>query len=226
MASLAERRIVMSEDEKEAVAVHTQPATGSAPEPVRVVDEDGEESAVHTVEADIAVEVEGIVQSDDVGEGDISGEHSDATVEVEALAEDETSAEEALIAADNLLSVELVTADGDIVEVSESSDSDLFWALRGGGGNFGIAASLEYQLHPLEMVTGGLIAHPIDAAGDMLRFYRDAVGGSSDDLSVFAGLVHAPDGSGMKLVAMIVFHTGTPEDADRELARSRQRELE
>ena len=122
------------------------------------------------------------------------------------------------LAADNLLSVELVTADGDIVEVSDSSDPDLFWALRGGGGNFGIAASLEYQLHPLGMVTGGLIAHPIDAAGDMLRFYRDAVGGSSDDLSVFAGLVHAPDGSGMKLAAMIVFHTGTPEDADRELA--------
>jgi FAD/FMN-containing dehydrogenase len=126
------------------------------------------------------------------------------------------------LAADNLLSVELVTADGDIVEVSESSDSDLFWALRGGGGNFGIAASLKYQLHPLEIVTGGLIAHPIDAAGDLLRFYRDAVAGSSDDLTVFAGLVHAPDGSGMKLAAMIVFHTGAPEEAERELAPFKQ----
>jgi FAD/FMN-containing dehydrogenase len=122
------------------------------------------------------------------------------------------------LAADNLLSVELVTAEGDIVEVSESSDPDLFWALRGGGGNFGIAASLQYQLHPLEMVTGGLIAHPIDAAGNLLGFYRDAVAGSSDDLTAFAGLVHAPDGSGLKLAAMIVFHTGTPEEADRELA--------
>ena len=122
------------------------------------------------------------------------------------------------LAADNLLSVELVTADGNIVEVSESSDPDLFWALRGGGGNFGIAVSLEYQLHPLEMVTGGLIAHPIEAAGDLLRFYRDAVAGASDDLSVFAGLVHAPDGSGLKLAAMIVFHTGAPEEADSELA--------
>jgi FAD/FMN-containing dehydrogenase len=122
------------------------------------------------------------------------------------------------LAADNLLSVELVTADGDIVEVTESSDPDLFWALRGGGGNFGIAASLEYRLHPLEMVTGGLIAHPIDAAGDLLRFYRDAVAGVSDDLTVFAGLVHAPDGSGAKLAAMVVFHTGTPEEAERDLA--------
>ena len=68
------------------------------------------------------------------------------------------------------------------------------------------------------MVTGGLIAHPIDAAGDLLRFYRDAAPSSSDDLTVFAALVHAPDGSGMKLAAMVVCHTGTPEEAERELA--------
>ena len=122
------------------------------------------------------------------------------------------------LAADNLLGVELITADGDIVEVTEDSDADLFWALRGGGGNFGIAASLKYRLHPLQMVVGGLIAHPIDAAADMLRFYRDTAPGCSDDLTVFGALVHAPDGSGMKLAAMVVFHTGTPEEAEHELA--------
>jgi FAD/FMN-containing dehydrogenase len=122
------------------------------------------------------------------------------------------------LAADDLVGVELVNADGEILEVTAESDADLFWALRGGGGNFGIAASLKYRLHPLAMVVGGLIAHPIDAAGDMLRFYRDAVASASDDLTVFAGLVHAPDGSGLKLAAMVVFHTGTPEEADRELA--------
>lgn len=122
------------------------------------------------------------------------------------------------LAADNVVAVELVTADGDVLDVTEASDPDLFWALRGGGGNFGIAASIEYRLHPLSMVTGGLIAHPIDAAGDLLRFYRDAAPSSSDDLTVFAALVHAPDGSGMKLSAMVVFHTGTPEEAERELA--------
>jgi FAD/FMN-containing dehydrogenase len=122
------------------------------------------------------------------------------------------------LAADNVLSVELVTADGEIVEVTEESDADLFWALRGGGGNFGIAASFQYRLHPLETITGGLIAHPIDAAGDMLRFYRDAAPSSSDDLTVFAALVHAPDGSGVKLAAMLAFHTGTPEEAERDLA--------
>ena len=122
------------------------------------------------------------------------------------------------LGADNLLGVELVTADGEILNVTDESHPDLMWALRGGGGNFGVAASLVYRLHPVGMVTGGLIAHPIDAAADMLRFYRDAVADCPDDLTVFAGLVHAPDGSGLKLAAMVVFHTGDPADAERDLA--------
>ena len=122
------------------------------------------------------------------------------------------------LAADNLLGVELVTAAGEVLEVGASSHPDLFWALRGGGGNFGVATSLTYRLHPVDMVTGGLIAHPIDAAPDLLRFYRDAVAEASDDLTVFAGLVHAPDGSGTKLAALLVFHAGDPDAAERELA--------
>src|SRR5581483_7530100 len=122
------------------------------------------------------------------------------------------------LAADNLVAVELVTADGRILEVTAGSDPDLFWALRGGGGNFGVAASLKYRLHPLTMVTGGLVAHPFERAGAMFRFYREAIQGASDDLTVFTGLVHAPDGSGMKLGAFVVFHTGSEEEAARELA--------
>ena len=68
------------------------------------------------------------------------------------------------------------------------------------------------------MVTGGLIAHPFDAAPDLLRFYRDAVEDAPDDLMVFAALVHAPDGSGTKLAAMAVFHAGDPDQAARDLA--------
>jgi FAD/FMN-containing dehydrogenase len=122
------------------------------------------------------------------------------------------------LAADNLLAVELVTADGEIVDVNAESRPDLFWALRGGGGNFGVAASLTYRLHALEMITGGLIAHPLDAGPEMLRFYRDACADASDDLTVFAALTHAPDGSGVPLAAMIVCHTGTPAEAERDLA--------
>ena len=103
------------------------------------------------------------------------------------------------LAADNLLAVELVTAEGDILQVNAGAHPDLFWALRGGGGNFGVATSFTYRLHPVQTVVGGLIAHPLDAAPELLRFYRGAAAGASDDLTVFAGLVHAPDSSGAKL---------------------------
>jgi hypothetical protein len=84
-----------------------------------------------------------------------------------------------------------------------------FWRRRGRCGWF--------QMRPLPTVVGGLIAHPIDAAADLLRFYRDSVADCPDELTVFAGLVHAPDNSGMKLAAMIVCHTD-PERADADLA--------
>src|SRR5215217_2881088 len=122
------------------------------------------------------------------------------------------------LAVDNLLAVELVTAAGHVLEVDAAEHRDLFWALRGGGGNFGVATSLSYRLHEVGMVTGGLIAHPLEAAPELLRFYRDAVADASDDLTVFAGLVHAPDGSGAKLAALVVFHAGAPDAAERELA--------
>jgi FAD/FMN-containing dehydrogenase len=122
------------------------------------------------------------------------------------------------LGADNLIGVELVTADGEIRNVNDGSDPDLMWALRGGGGNFGVAASLEYRLHPLATVVGGLIAHPIDAGADLLRFYRDAVADCPDDLTVFCVLGHAPDGSGTKIAAMALFHTGPVDEAERDLA--------
>jgi FAD/FMN-containing dehydrogenase len=122
------------------------------------------------------------------------------------------------LAADNLLAVELVTAEGDVLHVDATSHSDLFWALRGGGGNFGVATSFIYRLHPVATIVGGLIAHPIEAAPELLRFYREALADAPDDLTVFAGLVHAPDGSGAKLAALVVFHTGDPTEAERDLA--------
>jgi FAD/FMN-containing dehydrogenase len=121
------------------------------------------------------------------------------------------------LAADNLLAVRLVTAEGDILEVDGSSHPDLFWALRGGGGNFGVATSFTFRLHSVRTIVGGLIAHPLDAAPGLLRFYRDAVADASDDLTVFAGLVHAPDGSGARLAALVVFHTGEAAEAERDL---------
>jgi len=122
------------------------------------------------------------------------------------------------LAADNLLSVELVSTSGEILHVSDEDHPDLFWALRGGGGNFGVATTFEYRLHPLTEVVAGLVAYPFDAAKDVLRFFRDFTAGSlSDDLMVLGALVHAPDGSGAKLAAMVLCHTGSKDAADKEL---------
>jgi len=110
------------------------------------------------------------------------------------------------MAVDNLIAAELVTADGRVLNVSDEEHPDLFWAIRGGGGNFGVATKLTFRLHPVGQVVGGLAAHPLSTAAEMLRFYRSTTQSASDELSVFAGLVHAPDGSGAKLGAMVVFH--------------------
>ena len=126
------------------------------------------------------------------------------------------------LAADNLLSAELVNADGAVLNVTAESDPDLFWALRGGGGNFGVATSLEYRLHPLSEVVGGLVAHPFEAARDVLRFYREFTQSVPDELTVFGGLVYAPGSSDLRLAALVVCHAGPAEQAQKDLAPLRE----
>ena len=116
------------------------------------------------------------------------------------------------MAVDSLRAVELVTAAGEVVRASADEHPDLFWAVRGGGGNFGVATWFEYELYPVgPTVTGGLVAHPFAAARDVLRFYRDFTASLPDELTAFAGVLHAPDGSGTKLAAIIVCHAGSLE---------------
>jgi len=122
------------------------------------------------------------------------------------------------LAVDNLVEAEVVLASGEVARAREDAHEDLFWALRGGGGNFGVVTSFVFRLHPVREVVGGLIAHPIEAARDVLRFYREATAAASDELTIFAGLVHAPDGSGLPLAALAVCHAGSSEQAERELA--------
>jgi FAD/FMN-containing dehydrogenase len=121
------------------------------------------------------------------------------------------------LAADNLEAVELVTADGDVLTVDAQQHPDLLWALKGGGGNFGVAATLTYRLHPLDQITGGLIAYPFPAARKVLEFVREFTESIPDELIVFAGLVHAPDGSGAPLSAIAVCHCGSPDQAEIDL---------
>jgi FAD/FMN-containing dehydrogenase len=114
------------------------------------------------------------------------------------------------LALDNLRSVELVTADGKTVRASEDEASDLFWAVRGGGGNFGVATSFEFQLHPVgPTIAGGLVAHTFDRARDVLKFFRDSTQSLPDEHTLFGGLIHAPDGSGTKLAGLVTCHCGS-----------------
>jgi FAD/FMN-containing dehydrogenase len=120
------------------------------------------------------------------------------------------------LAMDNLLSAEVVTAAGDIVRASKEENADLFWGLQGGGGNFGAVSWLEYRLHPVGMVTSGLIAHPFASARDVLRFFREiTAAGLPDELTIFGGLLHAPDGA--QIAVIIVCHCGPLAEAEAAL---------
>jgi FAD/FMN-containing dehydrogenase len=123
------------------------------------------------------------------------------------------------MAVDNLASAEVVTADGRVLTASEDEHPDLFWGVRGGGGNFGVVTTFQYRLHPVgPVVTGGLVAHPFEAARDVLRLFRDFTSRDlPDELMAVGALVHAPDGSGMPLAAIAVCHVGGAEEAARDL---------
>jgi FAD/FMN-containing dehydrogenase len=97
------------------------------------------------------------------------------------------------LALDNLLAAEVVTAEAKVIRASADENPDLFWALRGGGGNFGVVSAFQFQLHPVgQMVTGGLVAHPFEKARDVMHFYRDFTRLLPDEMMAFLGLVHAP----------------------------------
>ena len=117
------------------------------------------------------------------------------------------------MAVDNLLSAEVVLASGEVVRTSADAEPDLFWAIRGGGGNFGVVTSFTFRAYRLSTVLAGPAVHLLPAARDALKFFRQFTQSIPDELTVFAALRHAPDGSGMKLCAIPVCHIA--EDADR-----------
>ncbi len=93
------------------------------------------------------------------------------------------------LACDNVVGAELVTADGRVVRANAEENPDLLWGLRGGGGNFGVVTTLEYQLHPVTTVLGGAITYPMDRAADVLRAYRDVTDEASDALVAMSGML-------------------------------------
>jgi FAD/FMN-containing dehydrogenase len=118
------------------------------------------------------------------------------------------------MALDNLLSVDLVGADGTVMRASEQDNRDLFWAVRGGGGNFGVASSLTFRMHQVgPVITGGLCAWPAARARDVLRVFRDLAGTAPDDMMLVAALLTGPDGA-TKLVAIAAGHFGSQTTAE------------
>ncbi|MGH9309017.1 MAG: FAD-binding oxidoreductase [Vicinamibacterales bacterium] len=117
---------------------------------------------------------------------------------------------------DNVLSFELVTADGEVLRASADEHPDLFWALRGGGGNFGVVTSFEYRLHPLSMVLGGMVVHPRDRATDLLKFYRSFTGSAPDELAAYAALMQTPDGQAV--AAIVTCYAGDLAEGERLMA--------
>ncbi len=121
---------------------------------------------------------------------------------------------------DNLVGAEIVTADGRVRNVSASQEPDLFWAIRGGGGNFGVVRAFRLQLHPFDRnVLSGMVVWPIDQARDVLEFYADWYLDCSDELYVGPAMMTMPDGS--SVVAMECVYNGNPATGEKELARLR-----
>ena len=120
------------------------------------------------------------------------------------------------LACDNLLSADMVTADGRLVHASQSENPDLFWGLRGGGGNFGIVTSFEYQLHALGPVLGGMLVHPVARARDLWRFHRDAMSSAPDEVIAFAALLCGPDGQ--PIAVELPAYIGPLADGEKALA--------
>ncbi len=111
---------------------------------------------------------------------------------------------------DNLISADIVLANGQLVTASETAYEDLFWAVRGGGGNFGVVASFKYQLHSVgPQVVGGMIIYPLGQAREVLRSYREYSMQTPEEMSVASGIFTLPDGT--KAIAMIIGWVGNPE---------------
>jgi FAD/FMN-containing dehydrogenase len=125
------------------------------------------------------------------------------------------------MACDNLISADVVLADGTVVTASADEHADLFWGLRGGGGNFGVVTSFEYRLHPVGPILGGMLLYPLERAKDVLRAFREFNASAPDASSVFAVLMTTPEGA--QVLALIVCYNGPIEQGEALLRPLRER---
>lgn len=123
---------------------------------------------------------------------------------------------------DNLLSADVITADGRFLTASTSENPDLFWGLRGGGGNFGIVTSFEFRLFPLGPVLGGMVIYPVARAKEVLHFYREYVTTAPDELFTILAFTTAPAAPhvpphlhGKPVLNILICYAGQPEEGER-----------
>jgi hypothetical protein len=121
---------------------------------------------------------------------------------------------------DNIRSFDVVTADDRLVPANANENPDLYWGLRGGGGNFGIVTAFEYQLHPLGTILGGMVVHPLSRARDVLVFYRDLTRELPDELTVACAMLTRPDGN--RVIGIAPCWCGDLAEGERVLASLRQ----
>ncbi len=126
------------------------------------------------------------------------------------------------LSCDNLISADVVTADGTLHIASEKENDDLFWAIRGGGGNFGVVTSFEYQLHPVKDIYGGPMFFELDKARDILEFYREYITDAPEEMGVFPAFQIAPplpfipeNRHGEPFIALVGCWAGALEDGER-----------
>jgi hypothetical protein len=114
---------------------------------------------------------------------------------------------------DNLLAVDIVLADGRVLRASATEHADLFWGVRGGGGNFGIVTAFEFQLHQVGPLLAGMVLHPLDRAREVLDFYREFTRTAPDELTAGAGLATMPNGTSG--AALVLCYCGPLEEGER-----------
>jgi len=119
------------------------------------------------------------------------------------------------LACDNLLSANVVTAEGKLLKASADENADLFWALKGGGGNFGIVTEFKYRLHRVGPVLGGVLIAPFAESRGMLEFYDEFAGNAPDELGLVCALATLPDGT--KAVVSLACYAGELEEGERQL---------
>jgi FAD/FMN-containing dehydrogenase len=125
------------------------------------------------------------------------------------------------LSCDNLASADVITADGTFVKASAHDNPDLFWGLRGGGGNFGIVTSFEYQLHEVEpAMIGGMLIFPFVNPRELIGSFADFIDGASDEMYSDCAIVTGPNGQ--RVIALNVCHSGTTAAAEKELAQLRK----